>query len=116
MPILDHRIVEFAYSLPPAMKVCGSETKRILRRILKRNVPEALFERPKQGFGAPMVPWIRGPLQAWAGDLMSTESIVLREVLEPNAARSTHRRLRSGKFDRLDFRRIALAAWCDAHL
>ena len=116
VPILDHRIVELAHRLPPAMKVCGSRTKRVLRGILGRHVPEELFERPKRGFGAPMALWLGGALREWAGDLMLDDSVRRHGVLEPAAARSTSRRLRAERPSRLDFRRIALAAWCEAHL
>ena len=116
VPILDHRIVEFAYSLPPAMKVQGTRTKRILRDVLGRHVPEVLFERAKRGFGAPFALWLKGPLRGWARDLMHEDSVRRHGILDPKAARAIDRRLRAGVFRRPDFRRLALAAWCEANL
>jgi asparagine synthase (glutamine-hydrolysing) len=69
-PLLDHRVVEFAWSLPPELKVFKRHGKRLLRRLLGRYVPRDLFERPKQGFGPPLGEWLRGPLRPWAEDLL----------------------------------------------
>ena len=115
VPVLDHRIVEFAYRLPAAMKVNGLETKRILRRILGRHVPSALFERPKVGFGAPMRVWLKGPLREWAESLICGDTVRRHDVLDAQTARAMQRRLRVGKFSRPDFRRLALAAWYETH-
>jgi len=69
-PLLDHRLLEFAWSLPRHFKVRGGETKHILRRVLYRHVPRALIERPKMGFAVPLASWLRGPLRDWAEDLL----------------------------------------------
>ena len=75
MPFLDHRIVEFAWSLPLEMKLNKRESKIVLRRVLEKHVPRALFERPKMGFGIPLAEWLRGPLRQWAEDLLTEESL-----------------------------------------
>ncbi len=56
-PYLDHRVVEFAWTLPDAWKIRGSDGKVILREILRRYVPESLWRRPKTGFGIPLEHW-----------------------------------------------------------
>ncbi len=116
VPILDHRIVEFAFRLPPAMKVRDMETKRVLRAVLNRHVPKALFERPKRGFGAPMAQWLKGPLREWSHDLMRSDTLRRHDLADTAAAHRAFRRLRTGRFRRPDFRWLALAAWCEANL
>ena len=116
VPLLDHRVVEFAFHLPPALKTGAVESKRILRRVLSRHVPEPLFDRPKQGFGAPVRRWMQGPLREWALDLMRSGFAVQQGALQARQTQWTVRRLQAGYCRSADFRRIALAAWCQRHL
>lgn len=70
VPFLDHRIAEFAWSLPLTMKCQRGKGKLILRELLYKRVPQQLIERPKQGFGVPVGEWLRGPLREWAEALL----------------------------------------------
>ena len=67
VPFLDHRVVELAWRLRPALKYDRQGgSKRLLRRILYRYVPPELVDRPKKGFSSPLPVWLRGPLRPWA--------------------------------------------------
>jgi len=70
VPMLDHRIAEFALSLPLQMKIENGVGKQLLRRVLYRYVPRELMEKPKSGFGLPVHEWLRGPLWNWAEELL----------------------------------------------
>ena len=74
-PLLDHRIIEFAWSLPFSYKIQGGTGKNILRQLLYNYVPKKLLDRPKSGFSVPVDEWIRGPLREWADYLLSKEML-----------------------------------------
>lgn len=86
-PLLDHRLIEFAWRLPLKMKAGRSEGKKILRSILYRRVPKALLDRPKMGFGVPLDAWLRGPLREWAESLLDPARMEAEGHLDPGPIR-----------------------------
>ncbi|MEK6210332.1 MAG: asparagine synthase (glutamine-hydrolyzing) [Pseudomonadota bacterium] len=87
VPLLDHRLVQFAWSLPPAIAEKGRQNKQLLRKVLDRYVPQDLIERPKMGFAVPIGSWLRGPLREWADDLLSTERLRADGYFVPSRVR-----------------------------
>lgn len=97
VPFLDHRVVEFAWSLPLSMKIHDGQSKWLLRQLLYRYVPKDLIERPKTGFGVPIASWLRGPLRDWAEDLFSESRIRREGYLNSNVVRNKWNEHLSGK-------------------
>jgi asparagine synthase (glutamine-hydrolysing) len=89
VPFLDHRIVEFALATPMQWKIRDGKTKWLLRELLARHLPRAMFERPKQGFTLPLDQWLRGPLRDWAESLLSPQALQASGLLEPGRVRRT---------------------------
>ena len=83
IPLLDHRIIEFASRLPLSLKLRRGEGKWLLRQVLYHYVPKQLVERPKQGFGMPIAQWLRGPLRDWAEALLDARRLSEEGTLDP---------------------------------
>jgi asparagine synthase (glutamine-hydrolysing) len=74
-PFLDHRIVEFAATLPDHYKMNGKEQKIILKDIVHRYIPENIMRRPKMGFGVPAPVWLKRELKELFMTFMSDDAI-----------------------------------------
>jgi asparagine synthase (glutamine-hydrolysing) len=96
VPLLDHRVVEFAWRLPRKLKIRDGVGKWILRQILNKYVPQQLIERPKMGFGVPVDCWLRDPLRDWAEDLLSEKNLASHGFLNVVPIRKKWREHLSG--------------------
>lgn len=116
VPLLDHRLAEFAWRLPLAMKIRGRTTKWALRQILVRHVPASLIDRPKAGFAVPLGQWLRGPLRNWADALLDERRLRDDGYFDPVSVRALWDEHQSGSRDwkyRL-WNVISFQAWLDA--
>lgn len=87
IPLLDHRIIEFAAGLHRSQQMQRGTGKLLLRKLLYKHVPQALIDRPKQGFAVPIGEWLRGPLREWAEALLDT-NILKANALNPAPIRA----------------------------
>jgi asparagine synthase (glutamine-hydrolysing) len=97
VPLLDHRVVEFAWRLPLDSKIRDKQGKWILRQVLHRYVPEPLVERPKMGFGIALGTLLRGPLRDWAETLLSKKRLDQEAVFNSTPIREKWEEHLAGK-------------------
>ena len=97
VPLLDHRVVEFAWKLPLSMKIREDQGKWLLRQVLYRHVPRELVERPKMGFGVPIDHWLRDPLKPWAEALIEPRRLKAEGYLNPAPIRQKWLEHQSGR-------------------
>jgi asparagine synthase (glutamine-hydrolysing) len=96
-PFLDHRLMEFAASLPPQWKLKGWRKKHILKHSQRRRLPMDTIDRPKRGFNAPVSRWLNGPLRTVARDAFAAGR--LGEWLDGQQVERLWRAHESGKAD-----------------
>ena len=99
IPLLDHRVVEFASSLPVSIKMNYGNLKWPLKKILYKYIPPKLVERPKMGFGVPMGKWLRGPLREWAEELLNEQQLKEQNYLVTESVRKIWKEHLSGQFN-----------------
>jgi asparagine synthase (glutamine-hydrolysing) len=84
VPFLDHPLVEYAASLPPAYKAKGAGTKIILKKLAERYIPRETIYRRKVGFTVPLTPWFRGPLRGFVREVVLGERALARGYFRPD--------------------------------
>jgi asparagine synthase (glutamine-hydrolysing) len=84
VPFLDHKLVEYAATLPARLKLRGFSTKRVLREAMKGVLPESILTRPKMGFPVPFAEWMRGPSSALARDVLLDRRSRERGIINPS--------------------------------
>jgi len=99
VPLTDHRVVAFAWSLPAHMKIRHLAGKRILRQVLGRRIPAEFIDRPKSGFGIPMAAWLRGPLREHLLDRLAPARVHAAGLVDPQAVSACIERHLSGRAD-----------------
>ncbi len=97
VPLLDHRVVEFAWRVPTKYKYRDGQGKWLLREVLYRYVPRDLMERPKMGFGVPVEHWLRGPLREWGEELLGEKRLREEGFFDPAPIRTMWEEHVSGK-------------------
>jgi asparagine synthase (glutamine-hydrolysing) len=83
VPLLDHKLVEFAATIPPHLLLQGQRTKHIFKRAMRGIVPEAIIERRKQGFALPLAHWFQGELNGFVHDLLLAPVSRARHIFDP---------------------------------
>jgi asparagine synthase (glutamine-hydrolysing) len=85
VPLLDHKLVEFAATIPPEMNLRGNTTKAILKQAMRGILPDAIIDRPKRGFAVPLGYWFRGRLGAYARDVLLGDRARQRGYFKPRS-------------------------------
>lgn len=118
VPFLDRRLVEFAFTVPPGLKIAGLDTKHILKRALRPIVPQQIRRRPKHGFAVPLEPWFRGPLREQVQAVITDTATRQRGLLRPEYLAQLARDHWSGANARHAhlYQVIMLELWCRTYL
>ena len=117
VPILDHRVIEFAWTLPTSRLIKNGQSKWPLREVLYRHVPREIIERPKMGFGVPIGDWMRGPIKEWAEDLLNPTAIKKHGILNPDLIWKKWLEHQSGErnWQYYLWNILMLQAWCEEY-
>jgi asparagine synthase (glutamine-hydrolysing) len=86
-PFLDHKVIEFAASLPESLKLKGFETKSLLKKVASRLVPNEVVYRRKMGFGVPIGHWLRGEMKDFLTEALLSERSLGRGIIRPELTR-----------------------------
>jgi len=110
VPLLDHRVMEYAASLPENLKYRNGTGKYILKKLLAKYVPGELFERPKMGFGVPIAHWLRNELKDLLLDYLSSERLKKEGLFDHVIVEKKIKEHMSGRINR-QYQLWALLMW-----
>ena len=112
VPLLDHKILEFAASLPSSFKVRGFETKYVAKRCLSSQVPKEILDRKKTGFPVPYAEWLRTDLRGWVRDVLLDREALEREYFKkPAIEKLLKENVESGLHNKDIFSLVVLELW-----
>jgi asparagine synthase (glutamine-hydrolysing) len=100
VPFLDHKLVEFAATLPDESKLSGTSGKSLLRKLMQDVLPRPILERPKKGFSIPLASWLRGPLRQFTRDHLQGSSFACGTGMERAEITRIIREHEQGRIDR----------------
>jgi asparagine synthase (glutamine-hydrolysing) len=114
-PLLDHRLVEFAATIPPEMMLRGGRTKWILKEAMRGVLPDDIIDRRKHGFAIPLGRWFRGTLGGFVRDLLLTKRSRERGIFNPAAIEALVRSHEEGRpLDLQIWTLLSFELWCRA--
>jgi asparagine synthase (glutamine-hydrolysing) len=112
VPLLDHKVLEFAASLPQNYKLHGLTTKYILKAALGKRVPQEILNRKKTGFPVPYDSWMRGQLRGWLCDILLDRSTIARGYFRKQAVETLlAENLSQGRYSKELFSLAVLELW-----
>jgi asparagine synthase (glutamine-hydrolysing) len=116
-PFLDHELIEFAWILPPALKIRNGKTKWLTRRLLEAYLPPTLIDRPKMGFGIPLDAWLRGPLRDWGEALLAEDRLNREGYFNTSEIRKVWKlhQSRQGSYGHRLWSVLMFQAWLESH-
>jgi asparagine synthase (glutamine-hydrolysing) len=117
VPLLDHKLVEFAATIPADMNLRGGTTKALFKRAMKNILPDEIIQRPKRGFAVPLGYWFRGRLSSYARDLLLGDRARRRGFFDPHAIENLlHRHDRGQNLDLQLWTLISFELWSQTFL
>ena len=117
VPLLDHKLAEFAATIPAEMRLKGTTTKYIFKKALHGILPAEILNRPKQGFAVPLSRWFRGQLRGYVRDLLLSDVCRQRGVVDPAYVQQLLERHETGReLDLHLWTLISFELWCRTFL
>jgi asparagine synthase (glutamine-hydrolysing) len=112
VPLLDHKLLEFAATLPESFKVHGFTTKYIAKQALQSRVPQAILDRKKVGFPVPYVKWLRTELSPWVKEILFDPETKSRGYFNPDCVEFlVKQNIETGRFSKEVLSLVALELW-----